>query len=282
MAEEKEPTDDRKALAERLIAWASVAYGLGFAVVLLHTARLGVPVLELVKPIYILIGLPLALLAFFSRQILKWLRAEAIANRDELAAALREQHILESDQQKDVIEKVVRSLSRAMPWYFPAKAFGRALGRLLQRAHVGQDSASGRSLFSTQILDGYVRSLEGAVALKRLMNLVLLVAVSGFLVYQYVWELYPKMPMAYGGGAPTSVQLIIDASKVPSDIARLMGAANVGGEESSLTAKLDLLYITSNAYLVRPQQGSVLSIDREAVNGVLFADRPKRRSPGQP
>lgn len=53
-----------------------------------------------------------------------------------------------------------------------------------------------------------------------------------------------------------------------------MGAEKVGDEESSLTARLDMLYITSNAYLVRSQQGSVLSIDRGAVNGVLFADRP--------
>ncbi|HEX4963810.1 MAG TPA: hypothetical protein VF173_23495 [Thermoanaerobaculia bacterium] len=207
MADDKEPTDDRKALAEKLIAWASVAYGFGFAVVLLHTARLGVPVLELVKPIYILIGLPMAILAFFSRQILKWLRAEAVANRDELVAALREQHILESDPQKDVIEKVIRSLSRAMPWYFPAKALGKALGRLLQRAHVGQDAASGRSLFSMRILDRYVRLLEGAAALNRLTKLAMLVAVSGLLLYLYVWEIYPKMPMAYGGGAPASVQL---------------------------------------------------------------------------
>jgi hypothetical protein len=266
----QDAADDRKALAERVIAGASVAYGLGFAVVLLHTARLGVPVLELVKPIYILIGLPLAMLAFFSRQILKWLKGEAIAGRDELMKALKEQYIAESDEEKVVIDKIILSLDRVMPWYVPLRALRGLLGKVLQESITKKDPVTGRVLFSARLLDSYSRALYGSGALIRLVNLAFMVVVASFLVFLYVWEIYPRLPMAYGGGAPMSVRLLVKTSEIPAGILHLMGARKVDGEEASMTENVDLLYIASTAYLVQPQTGAVVSLNREVVNGVIY------------
>ena len=57
---------------EVLISWASIAYALGFVTVMIHTARLGIPVIELIEPIYVWIGLPLALVVFSARWLWMW------------------------------------------------------------------------------------------------------------------------------------------------------------------------------------------------------------------
>ncbi len=36
---------------ERVLAWGSVAYIAGFVTVMAHTARLGIPVIEILKPL---------------------------------------------------------------------------------------------------------------------------------------------------------------------------------------------------------------------------------------
>ncbi len=54
---------------EIFLAWGSVAYAAGFVTVLAHTARLGIPIIEILKPLYIWIGLPLAIVLFS----IKWL-----------------------------------------------------------------------------------------------------------------------------------------------------------------------------------------------------------------
>lgn len=67
------PEDSAKAstegLVKQVVSWGSIAYAFGFLVVMLHTWRLGLPVIELIHPIFIWIGLPLATVAFFYRQL---------------------------------------------------------------------------------------------------------------------------------------------------------------------------------------------------------------------
>src|SRR5687768_7852624 len=69
---------------ERALAYAALSYGFGFVVVMLHTARLGFPVIGLLEPIYVLIGLPLAAVAFFGNQLNTFIRQRAAEARDSL------------------------------------------------------------------------------------------------------------------------------------------------------------------------------------------------------
>jgi hypothetical protein len=50
---------------DSVLAWGSVAYALGFVTVMVHTHDYGFPTLQLLDPIYIWIGWPLAAVAFF-------------------------------------------------------------------------------------------------------------------------------------------------------------------------------------------------------------------------
>jgi hypothetical protein len=54
---------------EPILKWLAVAYGFGFLIVLLHTYRLGIPMLQLIEPANVWIGLPLAILAYFVDKI---------------------------------------------------------------------------------------------------------------------------------------------------------------------------------------------------------------------
>ena len=58
------------------VAWGSLSYAFGFVTVMLHTWRLGFPVLELLSGVYIWIGLPLAIFAFFLKCLFRYFRVE--------------------------------------------------------------------------------------------------------------------------------------------------------------------------------------------------------------
>lgn len=270
--------DQPKALAERLIAWASIAYGCGFLIVLIHTARLGVPVLELVKPVYILIGLPLAALGYFSRQIVSWIRATALASRDEVVSALREPYISSKDEQSVNVDKFLQAFSQAVPWYFSVRPLAGVSSWLLHRVLDREQPHPDRLAAWTGFLDRNARILLFYAALIRLLNRLILIAAIGLVLGLYVWDVYPKLPLAYGGGAPMNVRLLLDTSKLPSDLPYLTGpagpaSAKVGERAKAfLTPPLELLYITSTDFLVRAPTGSVVALDRDVVTGVVYRD----------
>lgn len=56
---------------EPILKWAAVAYGFGFLTVMWHTHRLGVPVLQLIEPVNVWIGAPLAIVVFFLEKLVK-------------------------------------------------------------------------------------------------------------------------------------------------------------------------------------------------------------------
>src|SRR6187399_2481245 len=64
-------SDQTAGFIERVVRYGAVAYAFGFLVVMTHTWRLGLPVITLVDPVYVWLGLPFALVA------LAWARLEA-------------------------------------------------------------------------------------------------------------------------------------------------------------------------------------------------------------
>src|SRR5262249_22087715 len=80
-------TED-KGFVEQVVTWASVSYAAGFFVVLLHTWRLGLPVLDLVQAVYVWIGLPLAAFAYFWNWPWRYFRGQLEARSALLRASL--------------------------------------------------------------------------------------------------------------------------------------------------------------------------------------------------
>lgn len=64
---EKSSTEGGWTNIEPFLKWGAVAYGLGFVTVMFHTRKIGIPVIQLVEPVNIWIGLPLAVVLFFKR-----------------------------------------------------------------------------------------------------------------------------------------------------------------------------------------------------------------------
>lgn len=269
---------DQKAQAEKLITWASVAYGFGFSVVLLHTARLGVPVLELLKPIYILVGLPLSLLAYFSRRVVDWLRTNLRRNRDALVAALKTKYSSDEEVPEEIVTKMLDSTLQVLPWYFP-KILSRAIfTRLIDSARDPQvkdekQKRGRRDPSLLRLVEGYQRILNAWRPAKSLINIGVLLVVSAALVILYVWEIYPRVPMACGGGAPVRVLLLVDEAKLPPAVASMTKTPQTTTRSgAALSGQIELLYITSTAYLVRTRDGVVMSLDKSLVNGIVYGD----------
>jgi hypothetical protein len=71
-----------------VLAWGSLSYAFGFFTVTLHTSTLGLPMIELMQPVYIWVGLPLAGVAFFANRILKYFRRKSVDLATEFRSML--------------------------------------------------------------------------------------------------------------------------------------------------------------------------------------------------
>jgi hypothetical protein len=67
-----------------VLAWGSLSYACGFVTVTAHTWRLGLPVIQLIEPIYVWIGLPVAVVAFFSKKLYLYFRVRGSSVAEQL------------------------------------------------------------------------------------------------------------------------------------------------------------------------------------------------------
>ncbi len=134
---------------EYFLAWGSVAYIAGFITVTVHTAQLGIPVIEILRPVYIWVGLPLAIVIFFIRWLWNMVRARINRIRGEFGAIREETNELlvsRSITNKSVVELAdvyIESYSvmlafLPLPFLFSPiiKALQNRLRRLIERALV--------------------------------------------------------------------------------------------------------------------------------------------------
>jgi len=75
---------------ESLLTLASLTYGLGFLTVFVHTGRLGLPVLTLLEPIYVLVGLPLTATGLLAFSMWRWLHQEVSGNIQRVRLAMQQ------------------------------------------------------------------------------------------------------------------------------------------------------------------------------------------------
>ena len=209
---------------EPLLKWAAVAYGFGFVVVMMHTRALGIPVIQLLEPINILIGLPLAVVMFFLDKI----GARFKRKKAELLDALRE-----AEQQREKIEEVkdwidpqrlydaiTFTLSQAnlmfsgTEFWLPAWILKRSRNRILKlfdKATTPQQQRA--SLLKAWGLMSYI--LDALVAIAVFVRFLGYVAVLVAACALYVTYIYPNMPQTIGGGKPITVRMIVNSKKIP-------------------------------------------------------------------
>ena len=245
---------DLKALVEQLLAWATVSYGCGFFIVLLHTARLGIPVVDLLKPIYIWVGLPLALAGFAGSRVYFWVRKIVRGHLSEFRQSLKQTGEIVRDpggKPDAALEKLVAHTIDATAEFLPLGAFSRwALRRTLSAALAAwaRDPAHAR-----KILAEYGATLKAARVLIRLIGILLLTSLGVAMLCAYVWLLYPRIPQALGGGAARAVRVVLDAGKISPELVSLtkLSARLEKDGPPIMTREVLLLYRTVDGYWLR-------------------------------
>jgi hypothetical protein len=266
---------DTESTVKNVLSWASVAYGFGFFTVTLHTARLGLPVLELIQPVYVWIGLPLAGVAFFSRRLLQHLLARSAA----LASDFRSSLAVLSGEVESAEINIVSEMLGAMSVLAPTRLI------LLPLVHwfVHKFREPGLMRTEEKPYSRRVRLLHRLAALARifatiqgLVNLASYVLVLLLALVLYVWVLYPKIPQGIGGGKPTSVRLIVEKDAVPPEfIGQVKTGQLIVGPLDTKTVVIPatLLYSTKDFLFVDLRSGTRLSIKSGAVCAVEWNPR---------
>lgn len=295
-----------------LAIWGAVAYGLGFLCILVHTARYGVQVIEVIKPLNFWVGALPTLVIFFS--IFVW-----------------ERYL--SDVARRAAQQKMALVNRAAP---PVASFlgrtSRWVVEVLRRARLrisGELSEEtlakwGKALvnlvvllfaFGGQILfSGSEKLPPGWLNSAKRFGLILLGAISALIIAIYFWSwlrstfekhaqfrlaflcclpvafsfyyigfVYPFIPHEAGGGWPAKVQLVLDPEAFQGSPLANTGILQGGAEGKSFyTSDLCLLYEASDTYLVdvkcsvlsHTQAAAVITIPGKHVRAVIWKGRP--------
>ncbi len=249
-----------------VVAWGSLSYALGFVTVMLHTWRLGFPVLELLSAVYVWVGLPLTIVAFFSKYLARYFAARGAKFGNELRTSWEH---LTGDVRRDA-QIASQSFAVVVSLLPMLGIFRSLLERLIQRAGVQTTVTSERALKYLQRLGAV---LQGLSAIRKLLQTVELAGLIVGGIWLYVWVAYPLIPQSLGGGRPTTVRLVILTEKASAFLPDLQdpGAKPVlDGMKTAMTSKMKLLYTTKDNYYLSSQTGSRVSLSKDAVAGVVW------------
>ncbi len=247
------------------LAWGSVAYAFGFITVMLHTARLGFPVLELLGGVYIWIGAPIAIVCFFSLRIVAFFQQRAT----RLAAETRASWVdltgaTAPADNVDLISRFAGEMRSITPF------FGLVRGPIeTVLVHALKDQSES----SRRLLSRLVAFIRGFNAIFGFFQLLLTIIYLLGAVYAYVWLIYPVIPQNIGGGAPALVRLVVVVEKIPqglSSLPRLSASAQGVAGKTEITRIVKLLYATKECVYIEESDGTRLSLRNDAIGGIIW------------
>lgn len=286
-------------ILEALLKWGSFAYALGFLTVLFNTVKLRIPTLELIEPVQVWVGVPVAVVfwlviagsKYFSGQAsdlrgdLNWIKMQykslgQLAQDGKITGAAA--RLLElAFKQTLLLTLPFVPVARVMTLKSPRLRWScqKIAHRLIRIEHF--DAASpeqaqerfGRMLTrSARILSLLQRVWTAYRFLTDLVTVSLLLALFTYL-YIFVW--YPKLPQSWGGGAPMRVSMVLLEKGIPagdSEIAEVFpqDEKHASASKSRRTKPLDLLYATQDAYYVRLNCGKIARFNTHAVSAMIF------------
>lgn len=206
---EKEPNSSSEGYVKQFLAWGSVAYACGFVIVTLHTWRLGLPVIELLHPIYIWIGLPLTLVTYFFEHIAKAFRKYSVKLADEIQRGWSQ--VVSPGKQDDLkIAANVVGIVKALPlgWIL-SKPISKFTESLIQKIEQLEGPLVSSDPQRHEKIAKYVHRVFGVFrvfnAIKGTVNLMGYALIICLGITLYVWVIYPNFPQSLGGGKPSNV-----------------------------------------------------------------------------
>jgi len=295
---------------EPILKWGTVAYAFGFLTIMLYTNRLGIPVLQLIEPVNVWIGAPLAVAAFFFDKLyavmkrntadlfLRIRKARDVRNRlnskpdSEITDLFRHVIDLLVDSltlltadldlfgvSRKLIQALIPVYLKRTPWaylYDPTPGQAASAPALSQRDRTLLLNFIGRILQWAGVTGAILRFLNFAGA-------ICLVPLACFL---YVYLVFPLVPQTLGGGRPMTVQLLISADALPKvsefrDWLPATGKKEPSASEAPAQAPskepvlvpVTLYFRTDHELYVQKKPGPVVSLSDHAVEGIIFSGR---------
>lgn len=269
---------EEKSFVERAVAWTAISYAFGFFIVLLHTSRLGLPILELVRPIFVWIGIPLALLIFFSARLARLIQARMVVAR--AATALYFKEIPEASvvsayrdsSPQVVVDRMAREAAQAMPILMPRRImvylFKVALGKIVADLPSTPEAEAELAKAGERT----IRMLRAFTAGKRFFSAVIVVAAIVAGVMAYVWYVYPRIPQPMGGGAPMWVRLSVKADAAPESVRAELQRSTISSDAKApfLTDSVQLIYNAKDAAYLRLRGGRTISLAHGGIVGIVW------------
>lgn len=281
---------------EPLLKWGAVAYACGFGIVLVHTYRLGVPMLQLMEPVNVWIGLPLAAVVYFLDKIYSAVRksmqvtVESLRDRDKIRERLKTS-LNEGQFFSQMTEIWIKSMAlfaapiglagpmeRCLHWMM------RAYFRIVQKQQgvdqpIELDALKLNLKIDDEMLGRVDKVLRWSLSmgvLARFLNICLYCFWGLLACWVYV-EMYSVIPQTLGGGAPMTVTLIVSADAIPKSKEfadwRLDSGKSVEGEKEGLPVPVTLYFRNEHELIVRKGNGPIVSLSEHAVEGIVFGSR---------
>lgn len=272
---EDEP-DPAKRLVEKLLMLASITYGLGFVTVFVHTGRLGLPVLTLLEPVYVLVGLPLAATGLLTLWMLRWLRQEVADNTQRIRQAMRQYRSPEALLAQDVFSEfwsLYASVMGFVSYILPLNS-GWLMELLLRPYKRQVEELLRKDREAQQLMWKWLKQInaviEGIRHVARLLGVILIPLLILFVVTFYITWLYPHIPQNWGGGSVRQVELLMEADKIPPMLLSKADAAAATKPAGNRVVAVKLLYNTADFYFVEAANGARVALAKERVDGVVW------------
>jgi hypothetical protein len=245
-------------LFAKFLALAGLAYGVGFAVILTHTATLHAPVIELFQAQTIVAGIPIWLLICVG----VWLWPEFIRRILGGRSAL-------SDSVKKGLITIAISVGFLVPcalWIGSKTPF--------RNLPVGVTlfSLSGLAFALTISFVVQARSIRWAdPGVRPLFHLACFWFGFVFFVIGYALLLYPQIPQSLGGGRPVRVRLLLKGREVANLLAPNNPASDPGSESV-------LLYYRTSSYLLVGQSDNqpLIQVPSDEVRSIVWLESQSR------
>lgn len=256
-----------KGFVEQVITWASISYAAGFFIILLHTWRLGLPVLDLVQAVYVWIGVPLTLFLYFANKPWRYFRG-----RLETASARLRDSLRRGPLQEQINAGTIGDVIAIVGPFVVSSFLAFSLLESINWTKLFSEARYGRAVvrFSRWVF----RVWAVISALLTLLSLIVAAAIVVGILMAYVWIVYPRLPQSLGGGAPVRVRIVLDVAKISPDFSTVAGLGVSWNKDGPpvLTSELQLLYKTADGFWLVSEGGAPFLLDKSMVLGLLYSD----------
>jgi len=274
---------------EALIAWASIAYTAGFLTVMAHTSRLGIPVIELIKPVYIWIGFPLAVVIFSTRWVFRIVKSryenfttEMLSITEKIRASLKKQEIESENNDENDVKILLEELLKVMLEIVP---MGLILSGIYDEIGIIEKVVSKtlKKIIAKPKFRFYLEkwllassySVKAFQSVNRFISFTAIISLIPIGCYFYIFSLYPTIPQSIGGGRPADVILFVNSEKIPPDLenVRKLFPSNTNWTDKTIASKeLELYYTTNTYYFVRESEDTIISLNKNSIEGIMWQD----------